>query len=196
MNKPWLAIVLAIILVPTAFIIQGYFVHPKYGEDFVRVGKVNIHFGSAISDCMAVQIDAAAATDLINSKEFVTLFDPDGVTKIGPNGTAEVDEVASRKYAIATYEVSRILLPLGHTPHVAYTTPYKNDSASVRTLSDGNVILPIILFEIGDETSVSRPAPGQIVVSGTGADEINHAACRLDLEILKEVYGIKLPKPQ
>lgn len=194
MEKLWTAVLLAIILVPTGVLLNSYFNLPEHGDDFVRVGKVNIHFGSMIEDCMQVPIDEEAASDLLKSQEFITLFDPDGVSVEGKDGAEVVDDLATRKYAIATYEVSRILVPLGHKAYSAYTKPYLNDSTSVRTLADGNPALPIILFEIGDETSVRRFAPGQIVVSGIDEEEINHAACRLDLEILKQFYGITLPK--
>jgi len=194
MNKVWVAIVLAIILVPTGVLLRGYFIHPAYGDDFVRVGKINIHFGSQISDCMAVQIDPLSAQDLVDSKAFTALFDPDGVKTTGPGGEEVIDDAASRKYAIATYELGRILVPLGHTQYTAYTHPYNNETESVRSLSDGNSALPIVLFEIGDETLIRRVAPGQIIVRGADADEINHAACRLDLEILRIVYGIRLPE--
>jgi len=177
-NKIWIAIILAIIILPTGIILNHYFNPPDYGEDFVRVGKVNIHFVSKIDDCMTVPIDEQAAHDLLNSVEFISLFDPDG----------------SEKYGTVTYEAQRILYPLGHRPYSAYTKPYKNDSTSVRTLQEGTASLPIILFEIGDETAVRRYAPGQIVISGRDEDEIYHAACRLNLEILKIVYEIKLPK--
>jgi len=198
MNKLWIVIVLAIILVPTGFLIKGYLIHPAYGDDFVYIKplKLNIHFGSKITDCMSVPIDERAVSDLLNSKEFIVLFDPDGITGTLPNGTTYIDDIESRKYAIATYELQRVLVPLGHKSYSAYTKSYQNESESVRTLGEGNSLLPIVLYEIGDSTSVSRIAPGQIIVKGINGDEINHASCRIDLEILEKVYGVKLPKAQ
>ena len=172
-------IIILIIMAPTVYVLKAIFSVPAVGTDYVRVGKLNVHFANTIEDCMKVPIDEKAAPGLLQANEAILLFDPLG----------------SERLAVAVYETARITNLVKIPTSVAYTEKYeKKNETAVMAINMGRPHAPVVLVQVADATYVKELFPGQVVVSGKDDMELQWAACRLGLALLDTKFGLKLEK--